>query len=250
VRTVLLDLERLAQWKENELSVLLGHNPGAIARGVELDAQPVPSAVPAGLPSELLERRPDLRQAEQELVSANARIGEAVAMRYPRISLTGALGLASTDLGELLDGDSTTGSLFGQIVQPLFQGGKTKRRVEVAESRQRQAVFEYEKAILDAFREVEDGLVAYQKTGEQRSAQRDRVGADRRVLELAELRYKGGVADYLEVLDAQRSLFTSELDEAEAVRNHMVSLVTLYKALGGGWLPAPRDDTNTTQGQP
>jgi multidrug efflux system outer membrane protein len=197
--------------------------------------QPVPPAVPAGLPASLLERRPDVRQAEEELISANARIGEAKALLYPQIALTGSYGFASTDLDNLLDGTSESWNLLAGILQPIFNAGKNKRRVEVRESQQRQAVYAYEKAMLQALREVEDALIALQKAGEQRGSQGERVVAERKVLELSELRYRGGVADYLEVLDAQRSLFTAEIDEVSSISNQVTSLVRLYKALGGGW---------------
>ena len=195
--------------------------------------------MPAGLPVEILERRPDVREAEQQLVSATARIGEAKAMLFPRISLTGSYGFASTELGELLDGSSQSWNIFAGLLQPIFNAGKNQRRVEVRESQQRQAVYDYEGTLLQALREVEDSLIGLQKAGQQRGSQGERVGAERRVLELAELRYRGGVAAYLEVLDAQRSLFDAEIDETSAVSEHVASLIRLYKALGGGWPIAP-----------
>jgi multidrug efflux system outer membrane protein len=172
-------------------------------------------------------------------MSATARIGEAKAMLYPRISLTGSYGFASTDLSELLDGSSQNWNIFAGLLQPIFNAGRNKRRVEVRESQQRQAVYDYERTLLQALREVEDSLIGLRKAGEQRGSQRDRVTAERKVLELSELRYRGGVADYLEVLDAQRSLFTAEIDETESVSEHVTSLIRLYKALGGGWPTAP-----------
>lgn len=239
VEAVAFDLERLVALKENELSVLLGRNPGAIPRGKALQAQAVPASVPAGLPSDLLDRRPDIREAEQTLAAATANIGEAKALLFPRISLTGSYGYTSTDLDTLFDGPSKAWNILGNIVQPIFNAGKNKRRLEMTESRQRQMLYEYERTILNAFRETEDALVGYRKTGEISRAQAGRVAAERKVLELAELRYRGGVAAYLEVLDAQRSLFSSELDEAQTVGSHLVALVQLYKALGGGWPPSP-----------
>jgi multidrug efflux system outer membrane protein len=235
VEFIVHELEKLVRQKENEISFLLGNNPQAVPRGRAVDAQPVPPQVPAGLPAALLERRPDMREAEQRLVAANAMIGEAKAQRYPRISLTGAFGFASTDLGELLDSDSQSWHFFGSLLQPIFNAGKNKRRVEVRESQTRQAVYEYERTLLAALREVEDSLVALEKSGAQRLAQEQRVEAERKVLELSELRYRGGVAAYLEVLDAQRSLFTAEIDEVQSVSTQMTSLIRLYSALGGGW---------------
>ena len=239
VESIVFDLERLVAAKENELSVLLGRNPGPILRGRALHEQKLPGAVPAGLPSELLDRRPDVREAEQALAAATANIGEAKALLFPRIALTGSYGTTSTDFDTLFEGPSKSWNIVGNLLQPIFNAGKNKRRVEITESRQRQSLYAYERAILQAFRETEDSLVAYKKTGEQQRAQATRVAAERKVLELAELRYRGGVAAYLEVLDAQRSLFGAELDEAQTVGSHLVSLVRLYKALGGGWPQAP-----------
>jgi multidrug efflux system outer membrane protein len=246
VEAILADLEQLAAFKENELSVLLGRNPGPVTRGREIEEQKVPEAVPAGLPSELLDRRPDIRVAEQLLAARTANIGEAKAMLFPRIALTGSFGFTSTELDTLFDGPSKSWNIIGNLLQPIFNAGKNKRRVEINESQQRQSLYAYERTILDAFRETEDALVGFRKTGEQRTATTGRVNAERKVLELAELRYRGGVSAYLEVLDAQRSLFSAELDEAATIGNHLVSLVRLYKALGGGWPPAPEPPPTTT----
>jgi multidrug efflux system outer membrane protein len=239
VEAIVFDLERLIALKENELSVLVGRNPGPVIRGRAADEQKRPAAVPAGLPSELLDRRPDLRAAEQLLAASTANIGAAKALLFPRIALTGSFGFASTDLDTLFEGPSKSWNILGNLLQPIFHFGRNKRRVEINESQQRQALYSYERTILEAFRETEDALVSYRKTGEQRAAQGVRVGAERKVLELAELRYRGGVAAYLEVLDAQRSLFNAELDEAQTIGANLVSLVRLYKALGGGWPPSP-----------
>ena len=250
VEAVLFELERLAAFKENELSVLLGRNPGPVARGRALEEQKMPAAVPAGLPSELLDRRPDVRVAEQLLAARTANIGEAKALLFPRIALTGSFGFTSTEFDTLFDGPSKSWNIIGNLLQPIFNAGKNKRRVEISESQQRQSLYAYERTVLDAFRETEDALVGLRRTGEQRKAQTERVTAERKVLELAELRYKGGVSAYLEVLDAQRSLFGAELDEAQTVGSHLVSLVRLYKALGGGWPQAPQPPpTTTTQTQ-
>jgi multidrug efflux system outer membrane protein len=246
VQSLAYQLEGLVGQKENEISFLLGRSPSPVLRGRSVVDQPVPPQVPAGLPASLLERRPDVRQAEQQLISANARIGEAKAMLYPRIALTGSYGFASTDLSELLDGSSESWNIFAGLVQPIFNAGKNKRRVEVRESQQRQAVYAYERSLLQALREVEDALIALQKAGEQRGSQGERVVAERKVLELSELRYRGGVADYLEVLDAQRSLFNAEIDEVSSVSDQVTSLVRLYKALGGGWPVASGGDEAAT----
>jgi len=235
IESYVFDIEKQVSQKENELSFLLGRNPGEILRNRSAEDQPMPPEVPAGLPAALLERRPDVRKAEMELMSATARIGEAKAMMYPRISLTGSYGLASTDLSNLVDAQSQTWNIFAGLLQPIFEGGKNIARVEMRESQQRQAVYTYEKTLLQALREVEDSLVSLQKTSQQSGSQGARLVAERQVLALSELRYRGGVSSYLEVLDSQRSLFDAELDSLTANTEHTRSLVRLYKALGGGW---------------
>jgi len=249
IRIIIFELEKLISQKENQLSVLLGRMPASIARGRTVDALPVPPQIPAGLPSSLLDRRPDLREAEQQLIAANARIGEAKALLFPRISLTGSFGYASTEMDEFFVGANQSWNFLGQLLQPLFHGGQNRRRVQVTESQQRQAVYSYESTVIRAMREVEDALVSYHKAGEQRTAQQARVEAERRVLDLAESRYRGGVAPYLEVLDAQRSLFSAEIDEAETMRNHVVSLIQIYKALGGGWPQAAAPPAESESGK-
>jgi len=249
VQSFVYEIEKLVVQKENEISYLLGRNPSAVTRGRAVDRQPIPPQVPAGLPAALLERRPDLREAEQRLISANARIGEAKAQLYPRISLTGSYGFASTDLGDLLEGSSQSWNFIAGLVQPIFSAGKNKRRVEMRQSQQRQAVYEYERTLLQALREVEDSLVGLQKAGQQRDAQGLRVTAERKVLELSELRYRGGVAAYLEVLDAQRSLFDAEIDEVSSVSEQVTSLIRLYKVLGGGW-PTESEPTEAAPPEP
>ena len=237
VEAVVFDLERLIALKENELSVLLGRSPGAIVRGRSLEEQKRPGDVPAGLPAELLDRRPDIRAAEQTLAAATANIGEAKALLFPRIALTGSFGLASTEIDNFFD--ATSWNILGNLVQPIFNAGQNRRRVEMTESRQRQVLYEYQRTILFAFQETEDALVSYRKTGQLHQAQTARVEAVRKVLDLSETRYRGGVSAYLEVLDAQRTLFGAELDEAAAFGSHLVWLVRLYKSLGGGWPAAP-----------
>ncbi len=228
--------------RENELSGLLGRNPGEITRGAILDDMVVPPSVPAGLPSDLLDRRPDVRQAEEVLASTTARIGAAKALLFPGIFLTGAYGWESNDLDHLFNSHARSWSLGADLLQPIFNAGQNERRVEVAESQQRQALFAYERAVLLAFRDVEDSLVGLRQTGLRRGTERERVQAEQQVLSLADLRYRGGVASYLDVLDAQRSLFNAELDESGAIRDHLVALVQIYKALGGGWPQAPEPE--------
>jgi len=233
--SILADLERQLGEREHELSFLLGRNPGTIPRGRPLSEMPVPPQIPTGLPSSLLERRPDIRAAEQQLVSANARIGEAKALMYPQVTLTAQAGFASTDLSKLLTSPASFWSLIGGITSPIWDWGKNKSRVEETEARMRQAVVLYERSIRQAFRDVEDSLTAYRKAGERQVADKARVTAQRQVLLLAEVRYRGGVAAYLEVLDAQRELFDAELQLADTLREHLVSVVRIYRALGGGW---------------
>jgi outer membrane protein, multidrug efflux system len=234
-QSFVFDFERLVRLNENELSILLGRNPGPMLRGRAINEQVVLPEVPAGIPSSILERRPDILQAEQELVAANARIGEAKALLYPQISLTGSGGVQSSTLGLLFSGPTVAWSLLGGLVQPLFNAGKNTARVEMTESQMRQTLYFYERSIQQAFREVEDGLISYQKTGQQRTSQRSRVLAEQQVLNLADMRYRGGTASYLEVLDAQRSLFSAELDEVQSIGDQLRSMILLYKALGGGW---------------
>jgi len=233
--TLLYEFEGLVTQKENELSQLLGRNPATVARGRALEEIAVPPAVPSGLPAALLERRPDIREAEEQLVSANARIGEAKALLYPSISLTGAFGWESSELDELLESPSQSWSIGANLLQPIFNSGQLQRGVEVAESRQRQALYSYERSVLLAFREVEDALASLRQSRLRVAAAGQRVNSERKVLDLAETRYGGGVSDYLEVLDAQRSLFDAELGETGARRDEFVALIQLYKALGGGW---------------
>ena len=235
------ELEKRIVQKENEIAVLLGRLPASVARGRPVAAQSTPPAVPAGIPAALLERRPDIRAAEQDLIAANAQIGVAKAMLFPRLALTGSFGYANNEIGDLFVGANQSWNLIGSLVQPIFNANKNRRRVDISESQQRQLLYSYERTILRAMQEVEDALVAYHKSGQQRAAQRARVEAEQKVLELSETRYVGGVAPYLEVLDAQRSLFAAEIDEASTIRTHVVSLVQLYKALGGGWTQAEAD---------
>jgi len=233
------DLERRIAQTENGLSVLLGRNPGPIARGTPLDGQRLSPEVPAGLPSSLLERRPDIRQAEQTLVAANARIGMAKAEYLPKISLTGMLGVESVSLSDLFTGGSRFWSIGPTMTVPLFTAGRTSNTVKGFEARQQQAATQYLQTIQQAFREVEDALVFHRKVREIRTERERRVAATRRALSLATLRYERGLATQLDVLDAQRQLFSAELDLASITRDQLTAVVQLYKALGGGWQSQP-----------
>jgi multidrug efflux system outer membrane protein len=228
-------LEQAQAQIENALSVLIGRNPGPILRGKALDALALPG-IPAGLPSEILERRPDIRQAELNLISANARIGAAKALYYPSISLTGLFGSASNSLDTLFTKPAELYSYGAGIVGPIFTAGGVSGQVRVAEARQQQVLLAYQRAIRNAFLEVEDALIAGQKSREGLAAQEERVAAMRDYARLANLRYDNGYSDYLEVLDAERGLFSAELDYTRVKSDTYFALVDLYKAMGGGWV--------------
>ena len=202
-------------------SLLLGRNPESIPRGKSID-ELIVTDIPAGLPSVLLERRPDIIQAEQSLIAANARIGVARALYFPRISLTGALGTASINSGDLFDGDSQTWQVGGDLLGPIFTFGAIEGQVMASEAAQREALFQYRQAIISAFREVEDALVATTKGRERQTAQGRRTRALENYQRLATAQFDAGTTGYLQVLDANRSLFTS--------------LIDVYRAMGGGWV--------------
>jgi multidrug efflux system outer membrane protein len=231
------ELARQMVQKENELSVLLGKNPRTIDRGKSLLEQDLPSAVPPGLPSELLQRRPDVVQSEQDLHAATARIGMAKADRFPKLSITGILGVASPQLTKLVNQQTAFGEVGPSLAAPLLNAQVLGFQQRAAEAQARQAEAQYEQTVLVAFREVEDSLVAVRRTRDQAQAQEEQVKALRSALRLADLRYKGGLAQYLDVLIAQRNLFDAELSLTATRRLHLVSIVQLYKALGGGWAP-------------
>jgi multidrug efflux system outer membrane protein len=229
------DTERQIEQEENALQTLLGQNPGPIARGLPIDQQPRMPVVPAGLPSSLIERRPDIRQAEELLISANAEIGVAKAQYFPAISLTGQVGTASNALNTLFQ-DSTFAYTYGaSATTPIFDAGRIRNNVRLTEAQQREAVLTYKKTIAQSFQDVSNALVAYQKFREFREQQERFVTASRDAVNLSNMRYKGGYSGYLEVLTNQASLFQGELNLASAREEEMLSLVQLYNALGGGW---------------
>lgn len=231
------ELERARVQKENQLSLLLGRNPGAIPRGRSLTDQEVPMQVPAGLPSDLLQRRPDIVVAEQDLHAATARIGVAQAERFPKLTLTGLLGVASPQLSNLLTGGSQFGAVGLGLAGPIFSAQTLGFEKQAAEAQAKQALASYEKSILVAFKEVDDALVSIKTSREQVEAQEAQVKALRSALNLAEKRYQGGLASYLDVLLARRNLFDSELALTSTRRLRLVAVVQVYKALGGGWPP-------------
>jgi multidrug efflux system outer membrane protein len=238
-------LERQITEAENALSLLLGRAPGEIGRGRGLDALAAPPEVPAGLPSALLERRPDIRQSEQELIAANAQIGVAKAEYFPRISLTGFLGAQSRALTDLLSGGARLASASAGASAPIFDGGRRRGNVQLAEAVQREALVRYEQSIFTALREVADALSARAKTTEQRVQQERLVQALSESARLATDRYQGGLDSYLPVLDAQRNQFEGELELARLRRDELAATVQLYRALGGGWDLQQRPTANS-----
>jgi len=231
--------------QEDALSILLGHNPQVIVRDRELDDLALP-AVPAGLPSELLERRPDLRQAEQDLIAANALIGAARALYFPSISLTGLFGSVSGQFSSLFTGPARVWSYAGAVTLPIFTAGSISGQVKQAEAQQQQALFQYQKAIQVAFQQVADALVSLQKTREQLVVQGNQVDALRTYARLARLRFEGGYTSYIEVLDAERSLFNAQLSYTQTQGAVFTSTVSLYQAMGGGWVTDAERMTATT----
>jgi multidrug efflux system outer membrane protein len=229
------DLERQVAQQENLISVLLGANPEAIERGRTIDELNFPS-VPSDLPSTVLERRPDIRQAEQNLIASNANIGFTKAKYFPQISLTAAFGLQSSQLSNLFKGASRTWTYGADVLQPLFNAGRIRSQVEEAEAVQRQALYGYRQSVISAFREVEDALIGAAKYKQQYAEQAANVAALRRNLELAEIRYKAGVTIYLEVVSAEQTLFDAELALLNTQARLFQAYVGLYKAMGGGWL--------------
>jgi multidrug efflux system outer membrane protein len=229
------DLQQQIEQTENQISLLVASNPGNVERGRGLTEQELPPSVPAGLPSALLERRPDIRAAEEHLVAANANIGVAKASYFPAISLTGLVSGQSSQLSSLFQGPNAAWSFVPQITQPIFAGGRIKSGVRLAEAQQQAALAQYEKTIQTAFKEVSDALIAHQRQREGREEQENLVSALRDRRQLAYTRYQGGVDTLLNALDADRDLFQAELALSQTRLNELLSVVQLYKALGGGW---------------
>jgi multidrug efflux system outer membrane protein len=227
--------ERAVARTENYLNILLGQNPRKLERGL-LDEQVIPPDIPVGMPSELLQRRPDLVQAEQLFYAETARIGITQAMRFPSFSITGALGVASNDLSTLLSSDAVLYSVGGSILGPIFNWGKNRRRVEIQKETAQQALYRYEQAVLNAFSEVDNALIdidTYSREVDSRERQKEAaINAAR----LSRARYDGGQTAYLEVLDTERSQFNAELESAAVKGQLLSSYLYLYKALGGGWI--------------
>jgi multidrug efflux system outer membrane protein len=228
-------LEQQIEQEENFISILLGENPSSVPRGRKLTDQPHSPSVPAGLPSVLLERRPDIREAEQQLIAANAQIGVAKAAYFPDISLTGTGGFQSPALLNLFSGPAGLWSFGPALTQPIFTAGRLRSNVRLAEAQQQEAVLFYQQRIQGAFREVSDALIAYRKTQEFRAQQQLLAQSAQDAARLSDMRYRGGVTSYLEVLTNETNYFTAELGLAQAQFNELQSLVQLYNALGGGW---------------
>jgi multidrug efflux system outer membrane protein len=233
-------LDREIALKENQISLLLGANPEAIPRGKTLTEQSLPPQMPLDLPSALLERRPDIRASEQQLVAANARIGEAKALLFPQINLSNILGAAF--ISGPVGGWTGLASLGGALFQSLFDGGKRKGNLQAAKARFEQAVLQYQKVIQQSLREVSDSLVSIKKFSEVRKEREKLVRAVRDGHRLATARYEGGVSSYLEVLEAERILFRSELELVQVRHDQLLAMVQMYRALGGGWVPEKEEE--------
>jgi multidrug efflux system outer membrane protein len=229
------DLERRIEQQENFISTLLGNNPGPIARGTKLTEQPHAPEIPAGLPSSLLERRPDIRQAEAQLIAANAQIGVAKAAYFPQINLSANGGYQSSALSSLFSGPAGLWSFGGSLVQPIFNGGRIRSNVRFTEARQQEAALVYQQTIQQAFRGVSDALVEYRKDREFREQQEQLTLSAQDAARLSETRYRGGATSYLEVLTNETNYFNAELGLAQAQLNELLGLVRIYRNLGGGW---------------
>jgi multidrug efflux system outer membrane protein len=228
-------LQQQIEQQENFLSILLGQNPGDVPRGQSLTAQRQPPEVPPGLPSELLERRPDIRQAEEQLIAANAEIGIARAAYFPQISLSGTGGFQSSALSNLFTGPAGAWSFGASLTQPIFTAGRLRSGVRLAEAHQQTALLVYQQSIQSAFRSVSDALVAYRKTREFRVQEELLFQSAQDSARLSHMRYTGGVTGYLEVLTNETNAFSAELAVVQARQNELLALVQLYDALGGGW---------------
>jgi multidrug efflux system outer membrane protein len=229
------DLRRQIAIQENTISILLGHNPGAIDRGLSIEKQPHPQEIPVGVPSQLLERRPDIQQAEAKLVAANARIGVARAQYFPQISLTSLGGAASSQLNSIFTGPNAYWYAAGSISEPIFDGGRIRSNYRLSKAQEQEMLLAYQKTILSALKDVSDSLVSYKETRERREEQSEQVKSAADAVRLARLRYSGGNTSYLEVLTTDTDLYSAQLLLAQAQQQEAASLVQLYAALGGGW---------------
>jgi outer membrane protein, multidrug efflux system len=229
------DLRRQIAIQENTISVLLGHNPGTIDRGLPVEGQPHPQQIPVGVPSQLLERRPDVQQAEAKLVAANARIGVARAQYFPQISLTSLGGAASNQLNAIATGPNAYWYAAGSISQPIFDGGRIRSNYRLSKAQEQEVLLDYQKTILNSFKDVSNSLVTYKETRERREKQAEQVKSAADAVRLARLRYSGGNTSYLEVLTTDTDLYSAQLLLAQAQQQEASSLVMVYASLGGGW---------------
>lgn len=232
-KTLIPDLEQKIKLKENDISLLTGQYPGDIPRGKNINSQTMPDSLPVGLPSSLLERRPDIRQAEYNLRAANTRVGIAYTSMFPSLTLTGTYGLESSELKNFLS--TPYFYISGKLLGPIFQMGKVRAKYKAAQAAYEQEVYSYEKSVLTAFKEVNNALVSFTKTREIKTTRKRLEEAAYSYKELANLQYINGVISYLDVLDAQRGYFDAQISFNNAVRDELISIVNLYMALGGGW---------------
>jgi multidrug efflux system outer membrane protein len=245
--STVVDIERQIAIKEHQICVLLGRNPGEIQRGPANEDAEIPRAIPAGLPSSLLERRPDILEAEQYLVAASARIGIAKANFFPRIGLTTLFGAVSPELSNFTSDGARIWMLVASAAGPIFTGGQLKGQYRAAMAAYDQAKFQYLQGTLKAFQEVSDALVSEEKLTQQEDQQMREVSALEESVVIAEKRYRGGLASYYEVLEAQQLLFPAQIALSQTRRNRLLAVVQLYKALGGGW---KLTDSQWTRGKP
>jgi multidrug efflux system outer membrane protein len=229
------DYERQIEQQENQLALLLGRNPGPVKRGWSIAETPHPVSVPVGLPSELLERRPDIRRAEELLVQANANIGAAKAQLFPQFSLSGEGGTSSSQLKGLVDAKNFYYYAYGSVSQQIFDGGKLRNNLRYYRAQDQEYIDTYQQTIAGALRDVSNALVAYTKTREYREKQTAQVASAAEAVRLADILYKGGSTSYLQVLTSEATLYSAQLSLATAKQQEALSLVTLYNVLGGGW---------------
>jgi outer membrane protein, multidrug efflux system len=229
------ELRRQIALQENILSLLLGRNPGDVTRGLSVGEQPHPAQVPVGVPSELLERRPDIQQAEQRLIAANARIGVAKAQFFPNISLSSLGGAASSQLQSVLSGKSTYWYAAASLSEPVFDGGRIRSNYHLSQQQQQEMLLEYRKTILNALKDVSSSLASYREVRERRSSKAQQVESATDAVRLARIRYSGGDTSYLEVLTTDTDLYEAQLSLSQAQEVEALSIVQLYVALGGGW---------------
>jgi outer membrane protein, multidrug efflux system len=229
------DFERQIEQEENSISILLGRNPGPIVREASEMNWPQPEQIPTGIPSQLLERRPDIQQAEEQLVAANANIGVAKAQLFPQLSLSAMSGVASSQLKGLVDGKNAYWLASGNLTQPIFDAGRLRNNLRLSEAQKQEQVFAYQRTIKQAFQSVSDALIGLQKFREFREQEANLTASAEDATRLARLRYNGGSTSYLEVLTNDTNYYTAQLNLAVAQEDEALSIVQLYSALGGGW---------------